>query len=271
MTANESQTIGREAGQRLVKAAIAVVGLLVIRLVLGSLPMLKDANPIFVGGTANQDMSQAMVQAFQAAIAGRQAPQSAQDIAMAYTHGWILPISIANAIVDSLIFAVFLWTASGFNSLIRARSKRLPEGGLLILLLVLTVVVGLAYRSYMGVIPPLLGSEANLYGWFFLVLGLLPLIGLVVVASRNLDAITEVVFSSTSRAVAGARAVHVTQSSTVCSKCGNAVAAGVKFCSNCGASVTTPIPAEKFCSECGTKNEGQAKFCKDCGKPLGKT
>ena len=99
----------------------------------------------------------------------------------------IYPLSIANAIVDSLIFAVLIWTAAGFKDLIRTRSKRLPEGGLIILLLVVTVVVGLAYRSYMGVIRPLLGSEANLYAWSFLVPGLLPLIGLVVVASRNLD------------------------------------------------------------------------------------
>jgi hypothetical protein len=186
-------SMGSEVGRKLVKTIIAVVGLIVIRLILDNLPMLKEARPIFVGGngmaTPNADWARIASQYFSS---GQLPPEFQQ-----YGFGFIFPISIANAIVDTLIFAVLIGSAAGFNGLIRARSKRLPEGGLIIFLLVLTIVVAIAYRSYMGVIPPLLGGQANLYGWFFLVLGLLPLIGLIVVASRNLDAITEVIFSST--------------------------------------------------------------------------
>lgn len=264
MTTINQSGIGNEVGRRLVKTTIAVAGLIVIRLILDNLPMLKEAKPIFLGGNGMATPNAAWTQMAQQFFNTGQLPQGIQQ----YGAGIIFPISIANAIVDTLIFAVLVGSAAGFNGLIRERSKRLPEGGLIILLLVITVVVGIAYRSYMGVIPPLLGSQANLYGWFFLFLGLLPLIGLIVVAARNLDAITEVVFSSTKRAVTSS-AQKVPASSATCSKCGSTIAAGVKFCVSCG----TPVPAvsiatETFCPECGTKNEGGAKFCKSCGKSL---
>jgi ribosomal protein L40E len=254
MTTNQN-SVGNEVGRRLVKAIIAVVGLIVIRIILDNLPMLKEAKPFFVGSGASPAVNSDIAQFFNTG----QWPQGIQ-----YALGFIFPISIANAIVDTLIFAVLIGSAAGFNGLIRARSKRLPEGGLIILLLVLTIVVAIAYKSYMGVIPPLLGSQANLYGWFFLVLGLLPLIGLIVVASRNLDELTEVIFSSTKRAAVGG----VAESSTNCPKCNATIPTGVKFCDSCGAPVPVPASTGKFCSECGEKNEPGAKFCKSCGKPI---
>jgi membrane protease subunit (stomatin/prohibitin family) len=121
----------------------------------------------------------------------------------------------------------------------------------------------------MGVIPPLLQSQANLYGWIFLILGLLPLIGLIVVASRNLDALTEVIFSSTSRvAVGSVSQTDAAASSATCPKCSATIPAGAKFCGSCGAPVPIPVSTEVFCPGCGTKNEGGAKFCKSCGKPV---
>ncbi len=255
MTTTNQNSVGNEVGRRLVKAIIAVIGLIVIRLILDNLPMLKEAKPIFVGSGAAPVGNVDVAQFFN----NGQMPQGIQ-----YALGYIFPISIANAIVDTLIFIVLIGSAAGFNGLVKSRSKRLPEGGLIILLLVLTIVVAIAYKSYMGVIPPLLGSQANLYGWFFLVLGLLPLIGLIVVASRNLDALTEAIFSSTKRAAVGS----VAESSTSCPKCNAIIPAGVKFCGSCGVPVPVPASTGKFCSECGEKNEAGAKFCKSCGKPI---
>lgn len=77
---------------------------------------------------------------------------------------------------------------------------------------------------------------------------------------------------------------------TPCPKCGSPVAAGAKFCANCGEkmvdpntvicpSCNNPVPkGTKFCPECGTKlvnncvNCGKelapgAKFCPECGTP----
>jgi hypothetical protein len=261
MTTTNQNSIGSEVGRRLVKTIIAVVGLLIIRLVLDNLPMLKEAKPILIGSNAQ---AQAVAQYFNSG----QLPQDIQQ----YGAGFIFPISIANAVVDTLIFAMLIGSAVGFNGLIRARSKRLPEGGVIILLLVLTVIVALAYKSYMGVIPPLLQSQANLYGWVFLILGLLPLIGLIVVASRNLDALTEVIFNSTSRvAVGGVPQTVATESLATCPKCSATIAVGAKFCGSCGAPAPVSVSAGVFCPECGTKNESGAKFCKSCGKPIAAT
>ena len=125
----------------------------------------------------------------------------------------------------------------------------------------------MAYYSYMGVIIPLLGSSGYLYNWIFLLLVLLPLIGLIVVGSRNLDAITEVLFSSMKKTVTEGFPAQLSaseESMVRCLKCGNLVAAGNKFCNKCG----SPTSTETICAECGAKNDANAKFCVKCGKPL---
>ena len=280
MLQNSSENLGHVVGKRLIRVAVAVVGLLLIRLVVSALPMLKNAEPIVLGPTAQeaaalgqktpdaralQEYSNLIANLAQAKVDPSQYPNLMAHL--------IFPVSIAKAIVDTLIFIVLVLSALGFRDLILARAKRLPEGGKMLVLATFILVIALAYQSYSGVIPPLLGSESQLYGWFFLVLGVLPLIALIVVASRNLDAITEVVFSSTTRAVTGAPQVRSVDSSIICSKCSNVVAAGAKFCSACGTPavvepVVEPVVVKTFCSECGTKNQGGAKFCKNCGKPL---
>lgn len=50
----------------------------------------------------------------------------------------------------------------------------------------------------------------------------------------------------------------------VCPECGKNVAAGSKFCPECG----TKMPVKKFCPECGNKVDENAKFCPECGKKL---
>lgn len=50
----------------------------------------------------------------------------------------------------------------------------------------------------------------------------------------------------------------------VCSKCGEVLEEGSKFCAKCGA----PVDEVKFCSNCGNKIECGSKFCPKCGKAL---
>lgn len=243
-----------EVGRRLLKMIIAVVSLIVIRLILDTLPMLKAS-----GDSAATNVDESGV-----------------------IH--LVPVSIANAIVDTLIFAVLIWTAAGFNTLIRAQSKRLPEGGLIILLLILTVIVALGYHSYLGVIPPMLGIQIKTYGFFILALGLMPLMGLMIVVFRNLDAITDFIFASAKKAreAAAQRPAAPSVSGTakaaipspiaplgiVCSKCGSAVVAGAKFCIVCGSTAAVPENPDTICPSCGAKQEQGAKFCEQCGKSL---
>lgn len=48
-----------------------------------------------------------------------------------------------------------------------------------------------------------------------------------------------------------------------CSSCGGSLAAGAKFCANCG----TPVPTKAFCTGCGKELAPGAKFCANCGQP----
>ena len=50
-----------------------------------------------------------------------------------------------------------------------------------------------------------------------------------------------------------------------CTSCGGALAAGAKFCANCG----TPVPIKAFCTGCGKELASGAKFCANCGQPAG--
>jgi membrane protease subunit (stomatin/prohibitin family) len=55
----------------------------------------------------------------------------------------------------------------------------------------------------------------------------------------------------------------------VCPKCGAKNTAGMKFCGNCGASLT-PTPTV-VCQSCNAENPATNKFCGNCGKPLPQT
>jgi ribosomal protein L32 len=48
---------------------------------------------------------------------------------------------------------------------------------------------------------------------------------------------------------------------TSCTKCGNQIPAGSKFCAHCGEKVAETA----FCSSCGEKLLPNAKFCSKCG------
>ncbi len=55
-----------------------------------------------------------------------------------------------------------------------------------------------------------------------------------------------------------------------CPKCGTEVDAGTKFCPQCGATLTPPVPPAQptVCLKCGAKLPGGAKFCPACGEKI---
>lgn len=55
---------------------------------------------------------------------------------------------------------------------------------------------------------------------------------------------------------------HPANAARTCTKCGKALAAGTKFCPECG------TPVRVFCPECGTPLAAEVKFCPECGKKL---
>lgn len=74
------------------------------------------------------------------------------------------------------------------------------------------------------------------------------------------------------------QAAEAAKNAPRCAQCGTMVAAGVKFCPNCGAAMAQPaadpcpscgadVKGAKFCPECGAKIERAAK-CANCGAEL---
>ncbi len=54
-----------------------------------------------------------------------------------------------------------------------------------------------------------------------------------------------------------------------CSKCGNPIAYGCRFCTACGMAVPDSMLAEAEAQRKAAENANGAKFCKGCGKPFG--
>jgi hypothetical protein len=179
----------------------------------------------------------------------------------------IFPITIAKAVVDTLIFVMILLFCRNLTLLFRSNYSRMPDLGLMMSLGLVTAVVAIAYHSYQGIAYPFLFPDNYaIYGWVFLVLVLAPLIFLAVVVARNMDAITGAVMQSGS--VLAAPAPMLTPQ---CGNCGKPVAAGAKFCPHCGAAsgpARSSAATRSVCPSCGADNPDSAKFCKECGRSV---
>ncbi len=268
--------MGRRIGEKLVRVSIAVVGLLVLRVILSALPMLKSlviwmpsasgaatSNAPFTPDQMAQ-MQAAMAEAIRTAL-GDKLPTQASEF-LIQSHLAIFPITIANAVVDSLIFIMLVLFGRDLATILRSGYTKLPDLGQMLNLGLLAVVVPLAYHSYQGIFYPLLWPDSlDIYGWSFLALGLAPLVGIVILVSRNMDTITAAVMHSGGRAIADS-------GSSLCGSCGQTVAIGTKFCPNCGAPMNVATPREvadkKFCPSCGAENPSSGKFCRSCGQAM---
>jgi hypothetical protein len=284
---------GPELGKRAVRFALTIVGLLILRAILGALPMLANASVI-----GDSMMS---------------------------------PLVIADAVVDTLILVVLLQFGVSMGRSVAEHSTRFTDLGKIITLATLVVALLIAYRQYETptaclivspsdlskagqsyqtpinfdqILPGLgqmvqgiaraqvnmatgatlaayqkiavivLRQPPDIYGWTFLILIVIPVVGIVVLVSRNLDAFTEAVFHaaapspSSNRPSSGASA-PVPPATVQCVNCGQPMAAGGKFCPNCGAASSAPksiASARKVCPSCGADNPATARFCKDCGQ-----
>ncbi|HEY2467907.1 MAG TPA: SHOCT domain-containing protein [Terracidiphilus sp.] len=197
-----------------IKAAVSIVALLMLRGIVGSLPMLKNSpaiNDSFLGDSL------------------------------------LSPLVIANVIVDTIILAVILTFGLRLGQLIRSRGERFAELGSILNQATLVVVLIFAYKmyellaacffvgrtdlvnlnsttasgsygdfirawgqilnqvnataiqnasgealnSYQQLALAVFRRPPNYYGWTFLILIAIPVIGLVPLVHRNLDALTD--------------------------------------------------------------------------------
>jgi len=251
------------AGRRIVRLAIVVVALLLVRIFVDQLPMFHHASPIVVSATLTPEQQQFLARI---RLQQAQAGQAFPDDQLIGQPGYILPVSLADAAIDTLIFITILLGAAELSRQIRSHANRLPEAGAIVFLLILTMVTALAYGSYAGVILPLLGTDYGLYDWLFVALALIPVLAAILIGYRKLDVMTDMVLHSARQAVSGVGVPrHMDRAD--CPSCGTALPSNARFCAGCG----TPIPAREarplFCVSCGARNDGSAGKCASCGTP----
>lgn len=208
----QRSAFGQDFGKQVLRVALAVVGLLILRAILGALPMLKNASTI--GST------------------------------------FISPLVIINAVIDTVILLALLRLGLVVGRSISEHYVRLPDLGRIVSLAVAALALAAAYEVYQkpaacllmsgtdfgkcqqlgalttgmdfaaaiqqltqaaaqavaqaqngALVAGLQESAANClvsvypaYGWTFLVLIAIPVVMIVVLVSRNLDAITETLF-----------------------------------------------------------------------------
>jgi len=214
--AQVSSILGPNFGRKIIRAAVSVIGLLILRKMLGMLPMLKNATAL--GDTL------------------------------------LSPLVLAYAVVDTVILLVLLDFGMGLGRDIQAKDQKLADVGKIVSRLTLIVVLGLAYSAYevpaacffvdrtdlinlgkntaatnvgdfmriWGQMLSQAGAVAvqnatgdalvayqrlavaafrqppNIYGWTFLVLIAIPVIGIVPLVTRNLDTLAEVLAQAAS-------------------------------------------------------------------------
>lgn len=289
-----NKSLSHQVTESAVRVAIAIIGLLILRGILSLLPMLRT-EPVYTASWQNVSLSfgpgGAGEKVWQELVSNDQYQWLADEIReiqreenalnrngvdpatyaltvrnaiLLGTKLAIFPITIAKAVVDTLIFAMILLFCRNLTILFRSNYRKVPDLGLMMSLGLVTIIVAIAYHSYQGIAYPFLFPDNYaIYGWLFLVLVLAPLIYLSVVVARNMDAITGVVMQS-GTVLTAPPPVTTAQ----CSNCGQQVNAGTKFCPNCG---TASSPARSnavasgVCPSCGADNPGTAKFCKECG------
>jgi len=225
--------LGPDFAKKAVRFVLAVVGLLILRAILGALPMLKNAPAI--------------------------------------GDSLISPLVIAQTVVNTTILTVLLGFGLKLGRLLSQNYARFPDLGKMVSLATVALVLLVAYKVYQvptaclletpsdlgklgaanapGALQQILQSPGireaveaaaqmvqqnahlggegaatllmayqqiavlalrqppDLYGWVFLLLIAVPIVGIVVLVARNLDSLTEVAFHSAAASLKPALAV----------------------------------------------------------------
>lgn len=281
-------SIARQISEKCIKFGIAIGGLLIIRTIASALPMLKYADPLWHRSAADLAATKALSSSAPGWTGILQSLQKAEEatrfqkglLAATYARGGpraadallkgimamnvaIFPVTVVRVVLDTVILLLLLRLGYEIGRVFRDNFARLPVLGQVVSSSVAILVVFLAYDAYQGIFYPLLGPDnVAYYDWIFLAIGIIPLLGMILNVSRNIDAITGVIFSS-AQAMAGA---------LKCTSCGRPLTAAAKFCPYCGAGAQPPVgvaaPDRRFCASCGAENPPGARFCKGCGQSI---
>jgi hypothetical protein len=296
----QQNSLGHQIIEKVVRTGIAIVGLLILRLILSALPVLNHAAPLYPdiwvdswrvteadvqgGDQGERSMAEKLQKTLGSSyepivrsftdylnakgLRGNRVDHGAVLDAfqgwLSSTHMAIFPITIARAVIDTLILLLLIFFGLELKNLCRSGYARFPDLGQVLNLCILAIVAAIAYVSYQGLLYPLIGPDGQaVYDWVFLLIGLAPLIGIAIMASRNMDRLTALVMRSGSLVATAGVEVPVCAGG-----CGYAIPPGTRFCPNCGAPASVPATNQfvRHCSSCGANNSPTARFCKTCGR-----
>lgn len=154
---NQPNSIGRLA----VATLLPVFGLFVLRLILVSLPMIKNAGPMGDSG--------------------------------------ITPLLLVKAVIDTSIYFLILRFCWATSEYLKAESPQWVELTSVIVLVGFALVSTLAYSGYERLMFALAPAQMELYNWVFLAAVLIPVGMIIVIVVRRMDFFTELVLGGIQR------------------------------------------------------------------------
>ena len=205
-----------------IKLAIGLVALLIIRYIVSVIPMIRDAE---VRGIP------------------------------------VTPFQIICAVIDTLILGVLLNFGRELKKGLQLALPNFTEAGAVANLVVILIVICIAYTAFDDIVYALIGSNYSwIYSLILLGLALVPLYLLGVTLYRNIDKFTAQIvgkFRAGAKETDTCSNCGAALSSDAqfCPSCGQEVTqteAEAISCPNCGANTEEDV---KFCKECGTPIE----------------
>lgn len=303
--ATPSSPVGTEIGKKIVALVITVVILLIVHQIAASLPMLRHAPPL--GGTSLFPLALtlaiidtlifvALVQfgigvAALVYTATPTFPESGRLVLLAVLtlvallayHGYdgVLPPLLGSRTGESIADPAFggqlIPIAKAYHAAEQSwKSSLVPNTATqrYVPFSIHMHTMQLDGQTYLITDP----QNGRLYDLIFLILIAAPIVGIVVIVFRNMDAITNLVFRAGQAAVAAPGTSGVPPPFAAgprCAGCGAPMNPGAAFCPHCGAPAAQAQPpppgasaAARHCPACGAENVASARFCKQCGGAL---
>ena len=160
----QSDGLGQNISRVFIATIIPVFGLFVLRLILASLPMIKNAGSI--GDTG------------------------------------VTPLLLIKASLDSVAYFLVIRFCFAVSEQLKALRPHLSEIATIILLAGCALVATLAYSGYEGLMAALAPAQMEVYNWLFLATVLAPIAMIVVLVTRRLDFFTSLLFGKLNEATA---------------------------------------------------------------------
>jgi DNA-directed RNA polymerase subunit RPC12/RpoP len=174
--------------------------------------------------------------------------------------------AIISVIVGIIMISLFLTFQRSFIPPFKATFPSFPEGERIISSAVIVCILIIAYTMFGGIILPFMTGFSWVYSLVFLLIAIVPIYTLIITLYRSGGRLSELL---------GTKVAEATGELIKCPKCGETVSSDTKFCTKCGAALSTtvmsPTPTTTIkCRECGAENKSINKFCSNCGKPIEK-